>query len=190
MTQEQVDAIDGIVEEFLKFYALDNPPTPEELMSRHGRINSRIHSCGGCLDSWGVTWLFSKLEEKASGEIAKFVALAQTTDSGAMRKYGINEKLINNVIAVANEHRKNKAEDMAEKARDGKKDSVDRKNFITWAEQLPNDKRSPPQAEDIRGLPGFQVTWGCTDETLKKWWKRAFPGYQFRNGARKKSKNR
>ena len=96
----QIAAIKAIADEFLRFTYADAAPLPSELQTRHDRIKAAVEKCGGSLDAWSIAWLFGELESIAGDQIAKVVALAQTTDPNAMRKHGLPKILIDNATAL------------------------------------------------------------------------------------------
>ena len=181
----QLDAVELIACEFLRFVFGNRRPESKDLAARHERIKGAVKSCGGALDAVVVARLFYRLETEATSLIGKVAALAQTTDPDALTAYGVPALLIENAKGVAAHHRRAKHKEIAANARQWKPDAEDKATYCAWALGLDEMRRKPRNVCDIRALPGFDVErWGRhNDKTLKDWWKSVFDGYLFEKGA-------
>lgn len=77
--KRQMQAIEMLEAEFLRFLWTEQPASPAQLGERFDRFTEVLEKTGG-LDAGAVLALFDKLEQHAFREINKPLALAQTID--------------------------------------------------------------------------------------------------------------
>jgi hypothetical protein len=161
--------------------------TPAERTMRHEAVKAELASCGDRFDAHDVVWLFSVLEYQALGELRKFAALAQTTDPEAMLKYGVPKEFVDNAKLLKAYHSMQAKVASASKARASKQDAKAKTAFQEWVKVTidPKTHSGKIQIEDVRGMTGFEVSWGQTDPTLKRWLKEAIRGFSFKPGRKK-----
>lgn len=102
-----VQAIETVAQEFLAFRWRDknSPASPAELKARHDRIADLLEAAGGEFDTWCMVRLFNALEEIASKERAITLALTQTISPEQLKKHGVPDELIENVIKLKEHHK-------------------------------------------------------------------------------------
>lgn len=135
-----------------------------------------------------MVWLFYLLKERALTEINRFAALAQTTNPDAMLKHGIPAEIVGNAKLLKEHHGRNAKSASASAARAAKISAKDKEAFQAWAKGAIDSKTHSGniQIDDVRGMKGFESSWGQNDATLKRWLKEAIPGFEFKRGAKKK----
>lgn len=182
----RIAAIENLAKYFLSQpYSGGN--TPEERTRRHEAVKAELASCGDRFDAHDVVWLFYVLEYHALGELKKFAALAQTTDPEAMLKYGVPKELVDNAKLLKEHHGMQAKVASASKARASKQDAKAKTAFQEWVKVTIDLKTHSGkiQIEDVRGMEGFEVSWGQSDPTLKRWLKEAIRGFSFKPGRKK-----
>ncbi len=186
MSRKDVQAaLDAVADEFMKFTWQTEPANPDALVARHERIKNLINAAGGKLDAVEVCHLFYKLEYRASSELGKVAALAQTTEPERLAERGLPSQLIDNAVLLRGHYGRRAKVTSAEHARKGKKDTKDKAAFVAWARAAHSDGHRPDRITDVRNLPGFDAGWSQTPEVQKRWWKEANPGYEFKRGREK-----
>ena len=182
----RIAAIENLTKYFLSQpYSGGN--TPEERTRRHEAVKAELASCGDRFDAHDVVWLFYVLEHHALGELKKFAALAQTTDPEAMLKYGVPKELVDNAKLLKEHHGMQAKVASASKARASKQDAKAKTAFQEWVKMTIDPKKHSGkiQIEDVRAMEGFEVSWGQSDPTLKRWLKEAIHGFSFKPGRKK-----
>jgi hypothetical protein len=178
--------------QMLKEHFLSQPyrggNTPSEKAMRHEAVAAELESYGDRFDAHDVMWLFSLLESRAFAELNKFAALAQTTDPDAMLKHGVPRELVDNAKLLKEHHGMQAKAASVHKARASKPDAKAKMAFQKWVKKTidPNKHSGKIQIEDVRGMEGFETSWGQTDTTLKLWLREMFDNFSFKRGARKK----
>jgi hypothetical protein len=162
--------------------------TPAEKTMRHEAVKAELASCGDRFDAHEVIWLFHLLEHRALAELNKFAALAQTTDPEALLQHGLPGELVNNAKLLKEHNGKQAKAKSAGNARASKQDAKAKKAFQEWVKKTidPNTHSGKIQIEDVRGMKGFEASWGQIDATLKRWLKEEIGNFSFKRGARKK----
>jgi hypothetical protein len=162
--------------------------TPSERAMRHEAVKAELASCGDRFDAHEVIWLFHLLEQRALAEVNKFAALAQTTDPEAMLQYGLPGDLVNNAKLLKEHNGEQAKAKSASEARAAKQDAKAKTAFQDWVKVTVDPERHSGkiQIEDVRGMKGFEASWGQSDATLKRWLKEILRGFSFKRGARKK----
>jgi hypothetical protein len=182
----RIAAIENLTKYFLsEFYSGGN--TPEERTRRHEAVSAELASCGDRFDAHDVLWLFYVLEHHAVSELEKLAALAKTTDPEAMLKYGVPKELVDNAKLLKERHSMQAKVASASKARASKQDAKAKTAFQDWVKMTidPEAHSGKIQIEDVRAMKGFEVSWGQTDPTLKRWLKEAIRGFSFKPGRKK-----
>jgi hypothetical protein len=183
----RIAAMENLTKHFLSQpYSGGN--TPAERTMRHEAVKAELASCGDRFDTHDVIWLFHLLEQRALAEINKFAALAQTTDPEAMLRYGLPKELVKNAKALKEHNSKHGKVKSASEARAAKQAAKAKIAFQKWVERTidPNEHSGKIQIEDVRGMEGFEASWGQTDATLRLWLREMFDNFSFKRGARKK----
>lgn len=183
--QEAIIAIEAVAKEFLSFAWTDVPITPSASQARYERIYQSIEACGP-LNAWAVCRLFFELEALAQHELAKAVALAQTTTPEDLLSHGLPEPLINNVLHLKDYEAKEQDKRKAQNARKGRTADKIHTQFTTWARTFGEGKAHPKNIKELKELRDFSPEWNQTDKTLKAWWKEVHPDHEFQRGAPKK----
>lgn len=188
--QTKREAIEAIVGDFLLFSYRGGSADISDVKDRHERIKATLMSCGDEFDAHDLLWLFMRLENRAVEEIGKLAALAQTTEPEQMKKHGLPTGLIDGAIGLKEHHIKETKCAGTAPARASKQDDKDRQAFKKWAIKAINQEADSGniQTEDVRGMDGFEPSWGQVDNTLKRWVKEIFPGFTFKRGRRKGNK--
>jgi hypothetical protein len=114
-TQNQIDTVNSIVKEFLKFVWHKGLPTPDELKSRHEALQIALEKCGDKLDAYWVIWLVYDLEQVASEYIRKLIDLVQATNPKVVKE--IFPDIPDHLINVAEGVRMEEVRNMARKKR-------------------------------------------------------------------------
>jgi hypothetical protein len=183
----RIAAIENLTKHFLSQpYSGGN--TPSERAMRHEAVKAELASCGDRFDAHDVIWLFHLLEQRALAEINKFAALAQTTDPDAMLQHGVPREVVKNAKLLKEHNGKQAKVKSANNARASKQDAKAKMAFQEWVKKTidPNTHSGNIQIEDVRGMKGFEASWGQIDVTLKRWLKEAVPNFSFKRGAKKK----
>ncbi len=179
-------AMANLAKHFLS-QAYEGGNTAEEREARHDAMKDEVSPCG-LFDVHDVVWLFCLLEERALTEINKFAALAQTTDPDAMLKHGVPTELVENAKLLKEHHGRDAKSASAGAARAAKTSAKNKDAFQAWAKRDidPKTHSGKIQIDDVRGMKGFESSWGQNDATLKRWLKEAMPSFKFKRGAKKK----
>lgn len=180
-------AMERLEKHFLSEIFREKAGSPNELEARHEALKAEVASFGP-FDALDVVHLFELLEYRAATEIGKFAALAQTTDPEAMLQHDIPKVIVHNAASLKDHHRKEAKADSAGAARAAKASAKDKEAFQAWAKGAIDLKTHSGsiQIDDVRGMNGFESSWGQNDTTLKRWLKEAIPGFEFKRGAKKK----
>lgn len=188
--QTKREAIEAIVGDFLLFSYRGGSADISDVKDRHERIKTTLMSCGDEFDAHDLLWLFMRLENRAVEEIAKLAALAQTTEPEQMKKHGLPTGLIDGAIRLKEHNGKQAKAVSAANARASKQDAKDEQAFKKWVIQVINQETDSGsiQIEDVRGMDGFESSWGQSDNTLKRWVKEVINGFMFKRGRSKKNK--
>ncbi|WP_428827680.1 hypothetical protein ACLIKD_06730 [Azonexus sp. IMCC34842] len=210
-SKARIAAINAIADEFLVFVRRDKLPSPTELEARYNRVKAAVESCDGGLDGWSVASLFCLLEEKAWKEIANLAALAQTTEPDRLRKFEVSvapvssvkdgkfvveaqsteqrelpERLIAKAVALKKHNQQQGKAESVNSAREKTVAAKNGKEFFEWTKQDHVKDALPKNVNSIKEIAGFKTTWG-KDDTIKRWWKDAFPDHKFSSGREKNS---
>jgi hypothetical protein len=183
----RIAAMENLTKHFLSQpYSGGNTPSEREM--RPEAAKAELASCGDRFDGHDVMSLFYLLEERAFAELNKFAALAQTTDPEEMLRYGLPKELVNNAKALKEYNHEQAKAESAEKARAAKPDAQAKRAFQEWVMVNVDLKTHSGkiQINDVRGMKGFDPSWGQSDVTLKQWLKEAVPNFSFKRGAKKK----
>jgi hypothetical protein len=105
-----------------------------------------------------------------------------------MLKDGIPLELVKDVKLLKGRHSKQEKVKSAENARASKPDAKAKEAFQKWVIRAIalTTHSGEIQIGDVRGMTGFEASWGQNDATLKRWLKEAVLTFSFKRGAKKR----
>lgn len=182
-----IAAMENLAKQFLS-QPYGGGSTPSDKAMRDEALKADLASYGDRFDTHEVIWLFRRLEQRALSELIQFFALAQMPDPEVMLEHGLPEELVNRARFLQTHNGEQAKAKSASEARAAKQDARAKIAFQKWVRTAVDleTHSGKIQIKDVRGMKGFDTSWGQNDSTLKRWLREAIYGFSFKRGAKKK----